>query len=450
MKKHRFSGRIAVIGMGAVTPIGSFGLNDESLWQALQAGQTAIQPLTFDPEKHKIDVQVASEYTNFDFDPYAKEITALTGRPIKSPSPTYIDKSIKMGLASTLLACQMAEIDLSSRNGFIGVKGGTGLGGGRSWEEGFTSFITNGRNRKMSFTVIDVMHNALSGFSSIINGFTGPSSGTSAACASSGQAIADACDQIRLGRTPVMVAIGAEAVVTPFQIACFDQLKALSRSPDPLMASQPFGKDRSGFVMGEAAGTIILADRAWAIQHKKSIFAEILGYATNSGANDIVNPYAEGAAECMELALEDAEIPPGLIDYINTHGTATNVGDAAEAYAIWKTFVANKPYMNTPPIPYINSTKALLGHTLGAAGSLELLVTILSLRDGVIHPMGNYELDPACLKPEHKPNEIDPFDLALPIVTAKTEASIKVAMSNAFGFGDHNVSIVVARPDFNN
>lgn len=447
LKTYRSSSRIAVIGYGADTPLGTLGPGDESLWESLKAGKTAIRPFPFDPSEHKIEARVASDHRDFDFLPYARLISEATGKAITGPTPPSIDRSVQMGLASTFLASQMAGIDLSRRQN-IGFKGGTGLGGGRSWGKDLSDFTANGRSKRMTFTVVNVMHNALAGFNSIIYGFTGPSSGTSAACASSGQAIADACDQIRLGRIPVMVAIGSEAVATPFQIACFDQLKALSRSNDPLTASQPFGKNRSGFVMGEGAGTIILADWDWAIANKKPILAEILGYATNSGANNIVEPHAEGAAECMELALEDAEVPPEMIDYINTHGTATGIGDLAEAYAIWKVFCANTPYLSAPRLPIINSTKALTGHTLGAAGVLEVIITILSLRDGIVHPMGDYELDPNCLKPAHQPDETEPFDLTLPIVTAKTEAPLKVGMSTAFGFGDHNFAVIVARPDF--
>lgn len=440
MKTYHFSGRIAVIGMGAVTPLGNIGPNDEGLWEALKEGRTAFKPFPFDYNPSKILARVASDMRDFDYMSYFAQLPKQTDRP----RPVKVDPAIQIATAATLLAIQSSGLELSARRKpGIGVVAGSGLGGGRSWELGFTDFLEDRYNPLVS-TVVNVMNNATAGYISNVMGFGGPSFGTTGACASSKIATAVLSDLIRLGRIKVGVAVGTETSATKFQHACFDKIKALSRQG----ISVPFSPDRDGFVMGEAAGAIILEDWDSAKAHGHTILAEILGYALNSGASDMYNPNAEGAAECMELALEDAEVPTTLIDYINSHGTSTPDGDVAEAYAIWKVFCANQPFFQPPKLPYINSSKALLGHTLGAAGVLGLITSILSLRDGIIHPMGHYEVDPQCLRPEHLKDEVDPFNQALPIVTERIETPLAVAMSNAFGFGDHNASIIVARPDF--
>lgn len=440
MKTYPFSGRIAVIGKGAVTPIGNSGPGDEGLWESLKEGNMAFRPFPFDYNPSKILAKVASDMRDFDYMSYFSQLPKQPDRP----KPNKVDLSVQIATAATLLAIQSSGLELSARRKpGIGVVAGTGLGGGRSWELGFTDFLEDRYNPLVS-TVVNVMNNATAGYISNVMGFGGPSFGATGACASSKIATAILSDLIRLGRIKTGVAVGTETSATKFQHGCFDKIKALSRRG----ISVPYSPERDGFVMGEAAGALVLEDWDTAIAQGHTILAEILGYALNSGATDMYNPNAEGAAECMELAIEDAEILTTDIDYINSHGTSTPDGDAAEAYAIWKVFCANKPFFKPSKLPYINSSKALLGHTLGAAGVLGLIISILSLRDGIIHPMGDYEVDPKCQRPEHLKTEVDPFDQALPIVTERIEAPLAVAMSNAFGFGDHNASIIIARPDF--
>jgi 3-oxoacyl-[acyl-carrier-protein] synthase II len=287
------------------------------------------------------------------------------------------------------------------------------------------------------------MPNAVAGVASIVFGLRGPSVTNAAACASGNYAICEAAAKIRAEMVDAMLVIGAEAMATPFMIASFDRMKALSGS-NSRRASKPFGKNRTGFVMGEGGGAVVLADLRWAEQKGLPILAEIMGFAAKSGASDIVQPSADGAADCMELALHDARLSSSAIGYVNTHGTATSIGDKVEAEAIWETFVADT-YVQPPPLPIINSTKALLGHTLGAAGVLELIVCVESVRRDTVHPMGEYVLDPTCLKP-FGDNPRDPFSSVLPITTGKvTGKSIDVAMSNSFGFGDHNAVVIVGK-----
>lgn len=282
----------------------------------------------------------------------------------------------------------------------------------------------------------------------MIFGFGGPGCGVSSACGSSAHAIAEACHEILLDRADAMLAIGAEECVSPFEIACFDQMKTLSRTGRSL----PFGKERDGFVMGSGGAALLLANYDYAQKMGWPILAEIIGYATNSDANNMVAPSMTGISHCMELALEDAQINSSDVDYINSHATSTPTGDPVEAQAIWKVFFGGQPFFAPTRRPLINSSKGALAHTLGAAGALELIVTIESLRSNVIHPMGDYEPDPICLQPP-LPNCKEycwkSVDKSLPIVQQKTEAELKVGMSCNFGFGGHNCSIIVAKPGWN-
>jgi 3-oxoacyl-[acyl-carrier-protein] synthase II len=257
-----------------------------------------------------------------------------------------------------------------------------------------------------------------------------------AACASSAYAITEACDKILLGKMKAMLVIGTEAATTPFMVACFDSMGlesgALSRKPG---GSLPFSVDRDGFVIGEGAGAVLLAERIWAEKNRLEPLAEIPGYWENAGATHIVQPNADEAAYCMRQAVAHAGLGTEEIDYINAHGTGTPIGDLAEAKAIWNVFMDDGNRSG----PCINSTKALIGHTCGASGILELIVTILALRDGFVHPMGDYDPDPDCLSPgqENHGNRLN-------IVSRKpVQGGLRYALTNSFGFGDENASIVV-------
>jgi 3-oxoacyl-[acyl-carrier-protein] synthase II len=234
-----------------------------------------------------------------------------------------------------------------------------------------------------------------------------------------------------------MLVIGTESATTPFMVACFDSMGlesgALSRKPG---GSLPFAVDRDGFVLGEGAGAVVLAEESWAEKNRIEPVAEIPGYWENAGATHIVQPNPEETAHCMRQAVAEAGLEPDAIDYINAHGTGTPIGDVAEAKAIWSVFVDGQTDGSGP---YINSTKALIGHTCGASGILELIVTILALRDGFVHPMGDYDPDPDCLSPGRESRE-----KKLHIVSRKpVEDTLRYGLTNSFGFGDENASIVV-------
>lgn len=433
--------RVVVCGYGAVTPLGNASSQDNTLWDALKAGQTAIRPLPFDPIPLNINARVASWIDQEKFN--IRDFFNLICNTNTNPKPYRADLSVQLGLAAAAIAFNDAKLNTVSNFDLIGVQAGTGLGGGRSHEEGYKSFLEKGATKALFFTVTNVMPNALAGTASIAFGLHGPSNANTTACASGNYAICEAVSKIRQNLAKAMLVVAAESMATPFMIACFDQMKALSPIDSPY-ASQPFGANRTGFVMGEGAGALVLADLEWAEANHLPILAEILGYAENSGSNDMVQPSALGAAECMSLALEDACVNTSSIDYINTHGTATGVGDAAESEAIWQVFISDTNYVQAPELPLINSSKALLGHTLGAAGLLEAIVGILSIRDNLVHPMSEYPLDPVCVRPPDN-GRLDIFKSTLPIVTAKSDRQINIVMSNSFGFGDHNSVLIIKR-----
>lgn len=441
---------VVICGMGAVTPIGNYGPDDDSYWQALLAGRTNFKPFQFgDPIPHKITAKVASEFDAFDFSSYATRIPTIARRQF-TPTWENMDRAIQLGLAAGLEALTMAGLapgEPTIRRDNIGFIAGSGLGGGRSFEKGVRVFDDHGKVIRITVTVLNVMLNGLPGMGTIAFGLGGPSFSVAAACASSSFAIIDAYKIIASGEADAMLVIGTEAVTTAFQIGCFNQMRALSKSEGPY-ASKPFGKERDGFVMGEGAGAIVIARKEFARTHNLPVIARLLGYARNSDALNTVQPSVEGITECMTKALENVGLYPGDIDCINAHATATPVGDVSEALAIWQTFNDPElPYLDRPDVK-VTATKANLGHTLGAAGILGMIATICSMHDGVLPPMNGFELDPKCLRPWLEAGISACQDRPLAIITEKTEADIQVALCNAFGFGGHNVSIVIAQPDF--
>jgi 3-oxoacyl-[acyl-carrier-protein] synthase II len=349
-----------------------------------------------------------------------------------------LDPAIIYGLSAGALAMEMSCLKVTEENSrAIGVKVGTGLGGGQSFEAGALHFHHHGRSRRLYDTVLNVMGNATAGLASLYFGLKGSSSTSMAACASSGYAITEACDKIKLGKAAAMLVIGTEASLVPFIIACFDSMGihsgAVSRKPG---GSLPFAADRDGFVLGEGAGAIVLAEAAWAAKNGLKPVAEILGYWENAGAAHMVQPNPRETAYCMEQAIAHANLTPRDIDYVNAHATATTVGDLAESKAICEVFGSSGADQLRKP--YVNSTKALIGHTCGAAGVLELIVAILSLRDGVIHPMGDYDADPACLNPRGSSGPAINIVSRVPVIDR-----LRFALTNSFGFGDENASIVL-------
>jgi 3-oxoacyl-[acyl-carrier-protein] synthase II len=434
--------RIVVCGFGAITSVGELGANKETVWTSLKRGNSGFRPLT----EHFADLVVESSVRN---------IKASTVAPVRDFDPARylradflkdyrrLDPVILYALSAGTLAMDMSHLEVTEENSrAIRVKVGTGLGGGQSFETGVTHFQNRGRSRRLYNTVVNVMGNAAAGFASLYFGLKGSSSTAVAACASSAYAVTEACDKIKLGKAVAMLVIGSEASMTPFIIACFDSIGvdsgALSRKSG---GSLPFAADRDGFVLGEGAGAVVLADAEWAARNGLIPLAEILGYWENAGAQHMVQPNSEETAYCMMQAIAQAKLTPQDIDYVNAHATATAIGDRAESQALHRVFRSTA--MREHNKPYVNSTKALIGHTCGAAGVIELIVAILSLRDGVIHPMGDYDVDPVCLHPGGR------TEATINIVSRNAVIDrLRFALTNSFGFGDENASIVVGCHEF--
>lgn len=442
---------VVICGIGAVTPIGNLSQNDDSYWQALLSGRTNFKPFQFgDPTQHKITAKVASEFDAWDFSPYASRIPIFADGTLRfRPTAGKLDRSIQLGLAAGLEALEMAGLsqDLTTRHENIGLITGTGLAGGRAFEEGVRIFDARGKVLSIGYTVLNVMLNGLAGVGTIAYGLEGPSLAVDTACASSKHAVSLAFDKIVLGYADAMLVIGHEAVTTAFQLGCFNQMEVLSLSEGPI-TSKPMGKDRDGLVMGEGAGGLVLAREDYAREHGLPILARILGYGTTSDAKNMVQPSIEGITRCMSKAIANAGLYPGDIHCVNAHATATPTGDGREALAIWQVFNDPElPYFDKPEVK-VTATKANLGHTLGAAGILGMIATICSMRNGILPPTTGFELDPKCQRPWLEAGITARQDKPLSIITEKTEADITVSLSNAFGFGGHNCSIVTARPDF--
>ncbi|MGI8484364.1 MAG: beta-ketoacyl-[acyl-carrier-protein] synthase II, partial [Thermomicrobiales bacterium] len=308
---------------------------------------------------------------------------------------------------------------------------GTGMGGMETFEDGTQTMLTKGPKRVSPFFVPMMLPNMASGNVSIDIGAKGPNFATVSACASSGHAIGEGLRMIRDGRADVIVAGGAEAPITRMGIAGFNAMGALSkRNDDPLAASRPFDLDRDGFVLAEGAAVVIIEEREHALARGATILGEVIGYATTDDANHMVQPGpgGEGAARAIVLALADAGLVPEQIDYVNAHGTSTQLNEKLETEAI-KRSLGDHAY-NVP----ISSTKSMTGHLLGAAGSLEAVITICAMRDSILPPTINQvSLDPDC-DLDYIPNEA-------------RHAPAWYAMSNSMGFGGHNVSLILANSD---
>ncbi|MBM2820468.1 MAG: 3-oxoacyl-[acyl-carrier-protein] synthase [Candidatus Berkelbacteria bacterium] len=447
--------QVVICGMGAVTPIGNYGQDDTSFWQALLAGQNNFKSFQFgNPETHHITAHVASEFDNFDFAPYAARIPALVEKRFRPLWPN-MDRSIQLGLAAGLEALTMAGLapdEQTTRRPNIGLIVGTSLGGGHSFEEGVRIFDERGKVNRLMFTVLNVMLNGLAGMGTISFALGGPSFAIGNACASANFALTSGKDKIDLGYADVVLIIGNDSGTTAFQQGCFNQMNGLSKSDGP-NASKPFGEDRDGFVMGEGegAGAVVLARKSYALETGMPILATVLGYAANSDAIHMSQPDTEGITDCMRRALKNSGLLPRDIAHVNAHATATPIGDVTEAMAIWNLFADPRlSHVNPARSPYVTATKANLGHTLGASGILGMISSICSMTEGILPPMNGFEIDPKCIRPWIEKQIPVVKDNPVHIVTEKTQADIPITLCNSFGFGGHNISVVVSRPDFQN
>jgi 3-oxoacyl-[acyl-carrier-protein] synthase II len=407
--------RVVVTGLGAVTPLG----NDvESTWEGLVAGRSG-----------------AGEITQFDSSDYAVHFAC----EVKGFDPTeYIDrkKARRMDRFAHLIvaAARQAEADagleIASEADRIGAGVATGIGGLRAFQDCYDELLQRGPDRVNPFSIPEIIPNMGAAWVSMQLGTKGPLSSQCTACAASNMAIGDGLDAIRLGRADVMLCGGTEAPITEVGIAGFSAMRALSRRNDaPEKGSRPFDAGRDGFVMGEAGAVVVLEELEHARARGAKIYAELLGYGLSSDAQHITepDPSGENPARAMTMALGDAGVDPGEVDYINAHGTSTPLGDAAETRVI-KLALGEENARNTP----VSSTKGATGHCLGAAGAVEATFSILSVHHGVLPPTINYEdPDPEC-DLDYIPNE-------------SREADVRVALSNSFGFGGHNATIVFRR-----
>ena len=415
--------RVVITGMGAVTNLGH---DARSSWAAMRAGQSGVSALE-DPAFEKYEgwnVGIAGQVKNWSTDPF------LERREAKR-----LDRCTQLGLGAAVEAVADSGIDFDNEvQERCGVVVGSGIGGIWTIEEGLDILRDRGPGRISPFTVPRLIVNAVTGNISIRYHLQGPASAHATACASSGHAISDAVQYIRRGWADVMVAGGAEAAITPLCIGAFMTMKALTtRSDDATKASRPFDIDRDGFVLAEGAAMFILETEEHAKARGATILAEITGCANSSDAAHITAPQPDGtgAARSMKWALQDAKLNRDQIDYINAHGTSTMLGDAAEVNAVKQVFgdlavpAAGGKLM-------MSSTKSMHGHCLGASGAVELLACIHAVRDGVAPPTINLD------------NPDEGFDLDFVAHDAK-ERPIRYAMNNTFGFGGHNVTLIVGR-----
>jgi len=408
--------RVVVTGVGLVTPL---GVGSEDTWQALLQGRSGIGPITrFDAGQFAS--RVAGEVKNFD-------PTAF----IERREARKMDTFIHYALAAAEIAAKDAGFSGWDRSEGerVGVVIGSGIGGFGTIESEHQVLMQKGPRRVSPFFIPSAIINLAAGQVSIRFGARGPNSAPCTACSSGSHAVGDSFKIIQRGDADVMIAGGSEAAITPMSVAGFDALKALStRNDEPARASRPFDRERDGFVLGEGAGILILEELGHALRRDARIYAEIVGYAMSGDAYHITAPPpdADGAVRVMKKTLEDAGVPPDCVDYINAHGTSTPPNDRTETAAI-KAVFGEHAYKLA-----ISSTKSMIGHLLGAAGAVEIGVTVLSVRDQILHPTINQEFaDPDC-DLDYVPNQA-------------RRASVRYALSNSFGFGGTNACVLIKR-----
>ncbi|MCG9898789.1 MAG: beta-ketoacyl-ACP synthase II [Sediminibacterium sp.] len=409
--------RVVVTGIGAITPLG----NDlPTFWQNLQNGVSGAAPITlFDASRFK--TRFACEVKGFD------PTTYIEKKEVKR-----LDRFAQLAIAASDMAVKNAGIEGNVDQDRVGVIFASGIGGLTTFQEEVISFAKgDGTPRFNPFFIPKMILDIAAGQISMRYGFRGPNYAVVSACASSTNAIIDAFDVIRLGKADVVVTGGAEAVVSEAGVGGFNSMKALSeRNDDPATASRPYDKERDGFVMGEGAGCLILEEYEHALKRGAHIYCEIAGGGATADAHHLTAPHPEGlgARNVMIAALKDAGMHASDIDYINTHGTSTPLGDGAEVKAITEVFGEHAYNLN------ISSTKSMTGHCLGAAGAIEAIACIMSVIDDVIPPTINHFTD----DPELDPKLNFTFNKA-------QKRTVRAALSNTFGFGGHNACVIVKK-----
>jgi len=426
--------RVVVTGLGIVT---SMGLDVPTVWQRLLAGRSGITRLDSFNEKRMSTLKgapddfplIGGEVGNFNLKDILqarkKDLTKDDLKQIK-----YTDLFTQFALAASLEAIQDSGLDLEAEDPErAGVIIASGMGGVRSWEESMLKLMTDGVRRVSPFLVPKMIPNLAAGNVSISFKAKGPNIALSTACAAGSHAIGMAHRSIQLGEADLMAAGGSEAAITPLTVCGFYRMGALATgyNDNPEAASRPFDIGRKGFVMSEGAGIMVLEELDHARKRGARIYAELIGFGMTGDAYHISDPHMEGAIRCMQSALNDAELTPADIDYINPHATATPVGDRNEAKALQQIL------QGCNPLPLISATKSMTGHLLGAAGAVEAIFTILTIRDGIVPPTINLdEIDPECAGFDYVPHQA-------------RKADIRYALSNSFGFGGTNAALIFRR-----
>jgi len=433
VKKNLDLRRVVVTGMGLINSMGS---DVPTVWQRLLAGQSGVRQVTnlssyMDSflERNPLPddfPRIAGQIVDFDLKEF---LQTRKKNPSKEDLKQikYTDRFTQFALAASLEAVQDSGLDLEKEDPErAGVIIATGMGGVGSWEEQIIKLLNEGVRRVSPFLVPKMIPNLAAGNVSISFKAKGPNIALSTACAAGAHAIGMAYRSIQMGESDLMATGGTEAAITLLTMAGFYRMGALATgcNDHPETASRPFDTQRNGFVMSEGAGILVLEEREHALRRGADIHAEIIGFGMTGDAHHITDPHIEGAKRCIKLALKDAGISPGEVDYVNPHATATPVGDRNEAQALLQIFKDNIHR------PLVSATKSMTGHLLGAAGAVEAIFSIMALKHGIVPPTINLDnLDPQC----------QGFDYVL---QKPREAKIRHALSNSFGFGGTNASLV--------
>lgn len=406
--------RVVVTGMGAVTPIGN---TVEEFWNAVKEGKVGIGPITkFDVSDYK--VKIAAEVKDFNAADY-----------MDFKSAKRMEAFSQYAVAASVQAMKQAGIDMEQEDPYrVGVIIGSGIGSLGCIEREHSRILEKGPSRMSPLAIPMMITNMAAGNVAIHLGCKGKCTNVVTACASGTHSIGDAFRAIQYGDADVMLAGGTESCITPVGVAGFTALTALTASEDPMRASIPFDKDRSGFVIGEGAGVVVLEELEHAKARGAKILAEVAGYGATCDAYHITSPAEDGsgAAKAMKLAMEEADITPSEVDYINAHGTSTHHNDLFETRAIRLALGADADKVK------VNSTKSMIGHLLGAAGGVEFITCVKSIEDSYIHrTVGTVETDPEC-------------DLNY-CIEAPVQQEVHCALSNSLGFGGHNATLCVKK-----
>ena len=410
--------RVVLTGIGLVSPL---GIGRDANWDAAVAGTSTAGPIThFDSAR--LPTHIACEQNDFAAEDFMDRRAARR-----------MDRFAQFAVAAARLALDDAHLDATPERDRVGVYIGSGIGGLKTFYDQTELLIERGPDRLSPLFIPMMIPNMAAAQVSMVMGLRGPLLATVSACATSAHAVGEAFDAIRLGRADAILAGGTETSINEIGMASFNAMRALStRNDEPATASRPFDADRDGFVMGEAGAVVVLEERDHALARGAHIYAELLGYGLSGDAHHLTepDPTGEAPAAAMRMALMDAEIEPETVQYVNAHATSTPVGDPSEVRVI-RSALGDEAAARC----LVSSTKSMHGHCLGAAGGLEIALTALTVERGLVPPTINVgNLDPECEGVDH-------------VLGTAREATVRTAISNAFGFGGHNAAVVLGAPD---